>query len=168
MRLVFLRHGPAAEREVFAATGQPDDERPLTPDGERRTRQAARGLRALVRSIDVLATSSLVRAAQTAAIVADVFGGPSPVEAQPLEPGNGPRELALWLAKLDPDATVVLVGHEPDLSEAVTWLVSGQSRPMLSLGKAGCAVVDAPGEIEAGRAVLRSLLRPGQLRKLRS
>jgi phosphohistidine phosphatase len=168
VRLVFLRHGPAEVREIFAASGQPDEKRPLTDEGERRTRQAARGLRALIGEFDVLATSPLTRAAQTAAIVAEVFGGPAPVEVEALEPGTAPGELARWLEKLAPEATVVLVGHEPGLSETVTWLVSGLYEPILSLGKAGCAVVEAPAEIDAGRAVLRSLLRPGQLRRLRS
>lgn len=168
MRIVFLRHGPAEVREIFAVSGEPDEQRPLTSEGERRTRQAARGLRALIGEIDVLATSRLTRAAQTTAIVAEVFGVPAPVEVEALEPGSTPAELVLWLGELPSEATVVLVGHEPTLSEAVTWLVAGLCEPILSLGKSGCAVVDAPAEIKAGRAVLRWLLRPGQLRRLRS
>lgn len=168
MKLVFLRHGPAEVREVFAARGEPDERRPLTDEGEARTRRAARGLRRVVERIDVLATSPLTRAAQTAAIVAEVFDGPAPVEVPALEPGSPPPELAAWLEKLPSASTVVLVGHEPDLGQAATWLVTGLHEPAFSLGKAGCAVVDAPAGIAAGRAVLRSLLRPGQLRRLRA
>jgi phosphohistidine phosphatase len=164
---VFLRHGPAEVREIFAATGQPDEQRPLTRKGQRLIRRVARGLHTLVDGIDVLGTSPLTRAVQTAAIVAKVHGVPAAVEVEALAPGASPEDLTRWLDQQPPEATVVLVGHEPGLSEAVSWLVSGLREPFLSLGKGGACVVEVPAEIDAGRAVLRSLLRAGQLRKLR-
>jgi phosphohistidine phosphatase len=56
MHLLVIRHGLAGDREEFAKTGRPDDERPLTPKGRRRMRRNARGLRTLVPGLDLLAT----------------------------------------------------------------------------------------------------------------
>ncbi len=75
MRLLVIRHGPAGDRDEFAKTGKDDSERPLTTDGKAKMRRAARGLRALVPHIDVLASSSHVRAHQTARIVAGAYPG---------------------------------------------------------------------------------------------
>jgi phosphohistidine phosphatase len=166
MKLVLIRHGPAEARETFALTGRDDSERPLIDRGRRRTRRAARGLNRLVPALDVLATSPLVRAAQTAEIVAEVYGGPKPVEVAALEPGRRPPELAEWLAAQDHADTVAVVGHEPGLGEAITWFLSGLTVPFVGLKKGGASQLDLPGEIDGGRASLDWVLAPGQLRKL--
>jgi hypothetical protein len=54
-----------------------------------------------------------------------------------------------------------------NLSELVTWLVSGLSTPWLELGKGGACLVEIPGRIAPGEARLAWLLRPDQLRRLR-
>lgn len=74
MKLLVVRHAVAMEREEFARTGQSDDLRPLTADGARKMRRVARGLRAEIETLDLLVTSPLVRAVQTAGIVADAYG----------------------------------------------------------------------------------------------
>ena len=61
MRLLLIRHAIAEEREDFARTGKDDGLRPLTDDGRKKMKQAARGLRGLVPDIDLLATSPLTR-----------------------------------------------------------------------------------------------------------
>jgi phosphohistidine phosphatase len=97
MRLLLIRHGIAETREDFARTGEGDDLRPLTRAGRRKMRRAARGLRELVPAIDTLLTSPLVRARQTADIVARVYGGPAPWELEALRPERPPDELLHWL-----------------------------------------------------------------------
>jgi phosphohistidine phosphatase len=130
-------------------------------------RRVARGLRALVDPIDVLATSPFVRSVETARIIAGVFGGPEPVQVDALEPGRPPADLVLWLEKEAPEGTIAIVGHEPSLGEAITWFLSGRRTPFVGLGKGGACLLEFPYEVGAGRAVLSWVLRPGQLRKLR-
>src|SRR4029079_2131275 len=78
MKLIVIRHGAAMDREEFARTGASDDLRPLTAEGENELGRAVNGLRGEVRALSVLATSPLVRARQTAEIVANAFGRGSP------------------------------------------------------------------------------------------
>src|SRR5262249_31041428 len=75
MKLLLIRHAIAEEREDFARTGKDDRLRPLTDEGRKRMKQAARGLLETLPEIDLLATSPLTRAAQTGAIVDSVYGG---------------------------------------------------------------------------------------------
>jgi len=66
MQLLLIRHAIAEDRFEFARTGQSDYYRPLTERGRARMARGATGLRTLVPDIDVLATSPLTRAVQTA------------------------------------------------------------------------------------------------------
>ena len=75
MQVLVVRHAIAEQREEFAPTGKDDSQRPLTHDGRRKMRRGAVGLRAVVPAIDVLATSPLLRAVQTAEILAAVYNG---------------------------------------------------------------------------------------------
>ena len=72
MQLLIVRHGIAVER---GTPGIPDDDRPLTPEGEKKFKQAARGIaRALDKPYAIL-TSPLPRAHRTAELLAEAFGG---------------------------------------------------------------------------------------------
>ncbi|HSD65172.1 MAG TPA: histidine phosphatase family protein, partial [Vicinamibacteria bacterium] len=71
MQLLIIRHAIAAER---GTPGIPDEERPLTPEGETKFREVAKGLARLVARPDALLTSPLLRARQTAAIAAEAWG----------------------------------------------------------------------------------------------
>src|SRR5258706_16007485 len=99
MQLLVVRHARAEDREAFAATGQPDSERPLTAKGIRRMKKAARGLHTLVSSIDLLATSPLRRAVETARIMADLYGGIPCIERDELAPGASSEHLTNRLAR---------------------------------------------------------------------
>ncbi len=167
MKLLFIRHAAAESRETCAASGRDDAERPLSELGRQRMRQAAKALKGIVPKLDVLATSPLLRAVETAQVLERVYADPAPVTIQELVPGHSPSELAQWLRTQDSGATVAVIGHEPDLSEAITWFVSGLSTPFLSLGKGAACLIEFPGLIEGGRAVLIWALRPSQLRELR-
>ena len=71
MKLLVVRHGAAMEREDFASTGESDDLRPLTEEGKAEMKLIASSLSDDVEKLDVLATSPLVRARQTADIIAE-------------------------------------------------------------------------------------------------
>jgi phosphohistidine phosphatase len=135
-----LRHG---EAEAEAAD---DASRPLTSKGERQARAAGAALAALEAGIEACLTSPKVRALDTARLACEPLGL-SPEVTEALAGGDfDPEALAAGRG------TVLLVGHEPDLSRAVQ-LATGAH---VQFKKGGLAAID-------GRT-LTALLRPGQLR----
>ena len=166
MDLVLVRHAIAEEREVFARTGKPDELRPLTLRGKRRMNRAAAGLRSLLPAIDVLASSPLVRAAESAAIISEAYGGLEVVEVAELAPETDSQHLLGWLQSLSAVSTVVIVGHEPSFSGHVAWLAARADEPFVEFKKGGACLLTFYGEIYAGGATLRWLLTPAQLRAL--
>jgi phosphohistidine phosphatase len=166
MDLLLIRHADAGDAAEFAGSGRPDDERPLSDEGRRKMRQVARGLREVVPKIAVLASSPLVRARETAEIVAAEFDGLETETAPALRPGEPPAALAQWLERRRPGGVAAVVGHEPHLSETVGWLVTGTARSILELKKGAACLLSCDAAWGAGAAVLRWALAPGQLRAL--
>ncbi|MBI3857951.1 MAG: histidine phosphatase family protein [Planctomycetes bacterium] len=160
MKAVFFRHGPALAQ---GTPGVAEADRPLTPEGRRKTLQAARGLRALDLGITVICTSPLPRALQTAEILAKVLGLPPPEIREALLPDAAPLRLLSELRRLRRE-TPALVGHEPQLSAAVAR-ATGAS---IELRKAGMALVEFSRVAPRAEGTLTLLLRPAVLRKLGS
>ena len=166
MKLLVLRHDLAEPRE--AATGADTDaKRALTDEGRERAERAARALARLVGDVDLLASSPLQRARETAQALARELDDVELTETDVLAPGHPPAAVAAWLGQQEGIEQAALVGHEPGLSELVTWLVSGLSTPWLELGKGGACLLELPDRVAPGQARLLWLLRPGQLRRLR-
>jgi len=165
MKLLLIRHAIAEEREDFARTGKDDRLRPLTEDGRKKMKQAARGLYHLCPDVDLLATSPLTRAAQTGAILDSVYGGLKEVEIDQLSPDAKPADFLRWLRQQKPE-TIAVVGHEPSISLILSWLLTGGERRIYSFRKGGAALVEFPGEVGAGTATLLWAVAPGQLRGL--
>jgi phosphohistidine phosphatase len=162
VKACFFRHGLAVDR---GTPGVADDDRPLTPEGVRRTRRAARGVRALDLGIDLVVSSPLPRALETARILAKVLKLPEPGIDERLRDDRAPRDVIEVLKGLDASCPV-LVGHEPCLSGALSLLVAGGTDSEFVLRKAGLAVIEL---IRAGarpRARLVQLLAPSTLRGL--
>jgi phosphohistidine phosphatase len=169
MRLLVIRHGLAGDRDEFAFTGRPDAERPLTKEGRMKMKRAASGLRLIVDELNVLATSPLVRAAQTAEIVAEAFGVAETAVVDELAEERSPDDLLPWLRAQEPDTTVAVVGHNPHLGFLVGWLLTGRHENFVELKK-GAAVMlqfEDPDPPNPGAAVLLWSLAPNHLRKLR-
>jgi phosphohistidine phosphatase len=164
MQLVIIRHAIAEERETWAP--RDDSLRPLTADGKKKMKESAKGLHALVPRFDVLATSPLTRAMQTAQILAKVYEKPAPTVVDVLSPGQRPAAVVAWLRTQSAHKTVAVVGHEPGLGSLASWLTAGSERSFLDLGKGGACFVELPERIEAGEAMLAWVLRPSQLRAL--
>lgn len=166
MELLVVRHAIAEDRLRWAATGRDDDERPLTERGIGRMRRGALGLRELVPKLDALATSPLTRAAQTAELLAEAYGGPEPTELGALAPGGSPRALIAWLHTLRGAGCVAVVGHEPDLGDLVAWLTTGAGRSFLEFKKGAACLLAFPDEPARGAALLRWSVAPRTLRSL--
>ncbi len=165
MKLLLIRHAIAEEREDFAKTGKDDRLRPLTDEGRKKMKQAARGLQTVAPDIDLLATSPLTRAAQTGAIVDSVYGGLKEVEIVELSPESTPNDFLRWLRK-QKAGCVAAVGHEPSISLILSWLLTGSERRIFAFRKGGACLLDFPDEVAAGTATLVWALTPAQLREL--
>jgi phosphohistidine phosphatase len=165
MKLLLVRHAIAEESEDFARTGKDDRLRPLTDEGRKKMKQAAKGLREILPGIDLLATSPLTRAAQTGAILDSVYGGLQEVEIEELAPEATPSDFLLWLRKQKAD-TIAAVGHEPSISLNLSWFLTGTERRIHSFRKGGACLLEFSGEVGAGTATLLWALTPSQLRDL--
>lgn len=165
MKLLMIRHAIAEESEDFARTGKDDRLRPLTDEGRKKMKQAAKGLRQLVPGIDLLATSPLTRAAQTGAILDSVYEGLDEVEIEELAPEATPEEFLRWLRQQKAE-TIAVVGHEPSISLLMSWLLTGTERRIFSFRKGGACLLELPDEVGAGTATLQWALAPAQLRGL--
>ena len=147
MKLYFFRHGEAD----WPNWDKPDDERPLTKEGAKEVRKVAK----LLAQLDVnplILTSPLPRASQTAEITADALDVEMR-EDDKLEPGFDVNALKKLLRE-NVGQNVMVVGHEPDFSEAIGDLTGGK----IKLSKAGVAFVDLDQSTMKGR--LRWLLPP--------
>lgn len=166
MQLLVIRHAIAGERDEFAASGRDDSERPLTKHGKRQMRRIARGLRRMVKSLDVLCASPLVRAQQTAAIVAEAYGELQVATVPSLAPESEPDAFADWLGRQRIAESVAAVGHDPHLGMLVTWLVAGRMEPRVDIEKGGAVLLDVKGAPRAMCATLLWALTPAMLVRL--
>jgi len=142
----------------------PDDERPLTRAGEKKFRQAARGLARVTDRPDALLTSPLPRAARTAELSAKAWGKITPTDTPALAGGELP-EVMKAIEEHGADATVAVVGHEPQVSELLGRLLGTDNAERLTFRKGGAALVEVTGSLaEGGRLVW--YLTPRLLREL--
>ena len=168
MRILIIRHGVAGEAEAGSGSKvQEDALRELTKDGRRKMRKVSKGLNRIVPSIDLIASSPLARAAQTADIVASEFGGVRVVQIAALVPRKPPAQLLDWLNAHRPQSTIALVGHEPHLSTFLCWILTGLQESFIVLKKGGAAMIETANPVAAGRGKLLWVLKPSQLRKMR-
>ena len=141
MQLYFLRHGEAD----WPHWTRPDDERPLTDFGKKEVRQVAKFLSRLKVKPNLVVSSPLPRALQTAEVAAEQLKTKLRQD-EALEPGFGISELRTLL-KRHGSKVLMLVGHEPDFTSVISALTDAS----LKLSKAGVALVDFDPETEKGR-----------------
>lgn len=166
MDLYILRHAIAEERDHEK---WPDDShRPLTRKGAKRMRRAAEGMRALNLSFDVIYTSPFVRAKQTAGIVATVFDAKKLRETETLAVDGDPEELITLINNADAAfERVLLVGHEPYLSDLISTLVIGDSSLPLTMKKGALCKLTVSTLTYGRCATLDWLLPPGVSTKIK-
>lgn len=152
--LLLLRHAHAGDPARWHGD---DDVRPLSEKGRRQAEQVAKLLDRMVEAPDLLITSPLLRARETAEIVAEALKVGMVVDRRlrgPLDPDM----LAEILLAAGPAARPCIVGHDPDFSELLGELVGTGAIPMR---KGALARVDFEGSSPiAGRGTLRYLVPP--------
>lgn len=158
MRLLLMRHGVA--EDAGPATGFRDEPRALTADGAARMEVAARGVARLGLGIEVVVSSPLVRCRQTASIVAGALGL-GVTEDDRLRPGADLERVADLLLEHPDAGTVLLCGHQPDMSGLVAELTGG----MVAFRKGTLAVLEMDRPRPHG-AHLSALYPPASLRAL--
>lgn len=137
MNCYFLRHGIAVEPDEWQRS---DDDRPLTREGIARMEREAKGIEDLSLDLDVIVTSPLLRARQTAEIVADRLKlGGGIVEDARIAHGFDADSCRAILADHTDAQSIMLVGHEPTMSETIGRLIGGAS---IELKKAALAAVE--------------------------
>ena len=166
MNLLVIRHGIAEDADEFQSTGQPDDARPLTSEGIAEMYRGARGLLRLVPTLDLIASSPLVRAQQTAAIVAEEYGMQIGETTEALTPDAPVAEFTRWVAAHEHKDVIAVVGHEPHLSTLITWLVAGLDDSRVELKKGGACLLEFSGIPRGGKAKLLWLVKPSTLRQI--
>jgi phosphohistidine phosphatase len=166
MLLVLVRHGIAEEREQWAKTGRPDSQRPLTKQGRWKMERVAKGLKRCVTSVDLLCSSPLIRAAETAAIISAAYHGIPVSDVPSFAPDSAVDSQLEWLRRHRAADTVVVVGHEPVLGVFATWLLSGVKQSRLVFRKGGVAAIEFSGAPRAGDGQLLWAMPPNLLRRI--
>ncbi len=165
MNLFLLRHGKAESR---SPKWRPDSKRPLTREGEEKTKEVARGIQALGLSFDLILTSPYARALRTAEILAEVFGARKLFETSNLaadaDSKNIVDEINENFASVE---HIVLVGHEPFMTQLISTLIAGPgAAAAIDLKKAGLCKLTVQKLAFGKCARLEWLLTPRQLARL--
>jgi phosphohistidine phosphatase len=137
MEIYFLRHGDAGSRESWKGS---DASRPLSDEGAARMEREASTLALLRLPLDLIISSPLVRAQQTAEIVARRLNLIDALaEDERLAPGFGAAELGSIMREHRALTALMLVGHEPDFSTVIAACIGGGH---VECKKGGLARVD--------------------------
>ncbi|HUN65268.1 MAG TPA: phosphohistidine phosphatase SixA [Bacteroidota bacterium] len=140
MKIILLRHGIAVPR---GTAGYPNDDRPLTPEGTRKMVRAARGIADILGEVEVILTSPMKRAEETARIVAAALGVEHRLVIVPeLAPGESLDRLMKVLAEQKGVSSLMIVGHEPDLGYLASALI-GSTRPVFEFKKGAVCAIEA-------------------------
>lgn len=156
MQLYILRHGIAEEQ----SSAKEDSKRALTQEGVRRLREVLR----LAEKADVfpavVLSSPYLRATQTAEIAMDLLGSREPlVETAALVPHSDPESVWEEIRTHQEEDQVMLVGHEPLLSQLVLYLL-GCPGLRIDLKKAALVRIDIEGFAREPRGILKWMLVP--------
>src|SRR5437667_10299536 len=135
-----MRHGEPVSR---GEAGYADDsKRPLTPQGRKRMQQLAAGLGRMEFALDWIVSSPMVRAVETAHVLAESLASRVPVEFSNTLGPEGSAEAVIALLARHPDRKrTLLVGHEPGLSELARRLIGAGRQATLALKKGGGCLI---------------------------
>jgi phosphohistidine phosphatase len=163
MNLFILRHGLAVDRSTPGF--KKDSDRPLTPKGKQRLWRVTEAMEEMELEFDAIVASPYLRASQTAEIIAEAFEIRKKLTfSEHLTPDGNPKLLLEQISQLKPlPKDVLLVGHEPYLSQLIGLLVSGNTNSLIDLKKGALCKLEVE-TLRCGRcATLEWLLSPKQM-----
>jgi phosphohistidine phosphatase len=144
MKIYLVRHGIAQDHLGGAVTS--DSLRALTDAGRNETRQVAQGLKKLGVDADLIITSPLIRAKQTAEIIADVLGYDQELRVtDALAPGGSASSVFKFAKQFQNADELFFVGHEPDIGKLAAALIWAGPEVDIPFKKAGVCRVDVSG-----------------------
>lgn len=161
MDLYLIRHADALPQGAEGI--QTDEERPLSDEGVLQTQKLGEAFKRHRLSLDLIVSSPLVRAQQTAAGLRQALE----LSEQQLEtrdelaPGGRAKKLVRYLNGLQANS-IALVGHQPDLGKYAGWLI-GEKEVQINFAKAGAAFIRIEGPPGKGAGVLMWLITPDWL-----
>jgi phosphohistidine phosphatase len=159
-RIYIVRHAIA---EDVSHSGR-DEDRALTAEGRKKMKRAARGLASIGVAPATLLASPLVRAQQTAEIVVEALPQLKVETCELLAPGVDERALTKLLNGACAGRDVMLVGHEPDLGELLSFWLTGSRGGVETRFKRGAVACVASGTLPPmGKAVLEWFMTAAQL-----
>lgn len=160
--VILVRHGLAAKR----GDAYPDDnKRPLVGRGIAALKKEARALAALGVGLDQILTSPLVRARQTADVLAAELGNAPVAVIASLAPGGKFAAIVDDLSRYSRKESIALVGHEPDLGELASRLLG--TRTAVEFKKGAMCAVEVKALPPTGPAKLRWFIPPKMLRRMK-
>lgn len=165
MKIYLIRHALALDRSEWHKA---DAERPLTDDGVKKMKKAAKGLRNMGFTFSWILTSPVRRAHDTALIVADEFKARQKLRIlRSLAPDGDTKALVRHLA-LDFRSweSVLLIGHEPYLSNLISTLIGGESKLEVDFKKGALCKLSSDSLTFGRCATLEWLVPPKILRQL--
>jgi phosphohistidine phosphatase len=165
MNLYIVRHAIAVDR---GTPGYDDDsQRPLTDKGIRKMNKIVKGLHQFDLKLDKILSSPYVRARDTAKILATEFQRENQLSFSDnlIPPANFEALIAEIHEKYDVDS-LALVGHEPMLSQFVSWLTIGNTEMKMVLKKGGVCCLSADNLYQDHRAELIWLVTPALMLQL--
>lgn len=167
MDLYLLRHAIAEDRTTWQKEGESDPSRPLTSKGINRFLAALPGILLVTGSNVEILTSPYARADQTAQLLRETSGEELVIRrSNALVPG-GKRSRVLNQVQKCSAESILLVGHEPDLTELACYLLSEESQPGWErIKKGGLVKISFRGKPVAGAGKLLCYLAPRALREL--
>lgn len=163
MELIIIRHAVAEDKEEFAKKGLEDHLRPLTLKGRKRMQKVCVNLRDYVKEIDLIVSSPLTRARQTAEIISQIYFETKVVEAPELVPHSPPQAFLKWLRVQGRNyKRIAIVGHEPHLSVFASYMLSMKAESFIDLKKSGIIGLELESfaTAEAGQAQLLYSIPP--------
>jgi phosphohistidine phosphatase len=168
VELYLLRHAPAFKKDHDRWPH--DSERPLTPEGEKEFRLAARGLARMVPRVDVILSSPSQRAWHTAEILSELNAWPAPKPSPVFAASRrraSPQKATLALGDYAEAKYVAVVGHKPRLQELAAYLLIGEEDGLeIRIRTGGVMCIRFEGSPAPGTGKLRWLLTPKALHVL--
>ena len=163
MELFFMRHAEAEPRDRY----REDHQRPLTDTGRETQCHVARALLPVLHPLDALLSSPILRARQTADIVAEALQFTGAIEETNILGGNCTVGAVLALLQGYPrNARLLCIGHEPDMSHLSAVLLDSQGHSTLAFHPGSVVALTFRGHPEPGRGILRFFLCPADVLRI--
>lgn len=159
MDIYIVRHAIA---EDVPSGGGGDAARALTPEGKQKMKEAAKGFARLEPEIERIFSSPLMRAKQTAEILAASLKK-TVEEMKELAPGYSPAQVCEKLMTWKKGGNIMLVGHEPNCSELAAYLLEGSSGISIEFKKGAICLIEAESP-RPGSGMLRYHFPPSAMR----